>query len=543
MVSTNLNPNAMKKHVALFCLVCLTQIACSQNYTICLGSCVGIQSTPPSTNNILYTSPTVSISPNASGIFVVCPSVSTTYTLKASATSTIQSVRQVIVMPNPTIFAAASLFTICTGQSTTLTANGAASYSWSNGATTNQIVVSPAGTTNYTVTGVDLNGCAGSAVLSINVNTISISAPPITICTGQPGTLTASGATSYFWSNGMTTNSIVESPSVTTNYTVTGGNAQGCYQSITTQIAVSSSPAITVNSAAICPGNSATLVANGINTYTWSNGTNSSSIIVSPASNTLYTISGGLAGCPGTASASAPVLVNPNPTLSIAGNSSVCLGSSLSQTVSGALTYTWSNNANTAIISVTPSVTSIYSVTGTNSSGCTGSAFAGVAVVALPNLTITATPTVCAGSAATIAVSGASTYTWSSGATGAEMVVTPTIISNPVYSVTGLSSAGCSNTIQVTLHVSACLRLGSSESITADLILFPNPAKEACTIRCPDAEKFRLRITDITGALVLENSSCLNDHPINIQFLKAGTYFVFIQNEHQAFTRKLIVEE
>ncbi len=62
--------------------------------------------------------------------------------------------------------------TICSGQTATLTANGAVSYSWSAGVTstgTNTATVSPATNSSYTVTGTT-NGCSATAVASIAVN-------------------------------------------------------------------------------------------------------------------------------------------------------------------------------------------------------------------------------------------------------------------------------------------------------------------------------------------------------------------------------------
>ena len=49
-----------------------------------------------------------------------------------------------------------------------------------------------------------------------------------TICPGQNGTLTATGATSYSWSTGATGNSININPTVNTTYTVIGTVAPSC---------------------------------------------------------------------------------------------------------------------------------------------------------------------------------------------------------------------------------------------------------------------------------------------------------------------------
>jgi gliding motility-associated-like protein len=115
---------------------------------------------------------------------------------------------------------------ICSSQSTTLTALGATSYSWSSGATTNSIIVSPTTTTTYTVLSIS-NTCTNLAVWSLSViptPTITVTAKPTTICLGSNSTITAVGATNYLWSNGQTTNSIIVTPTTIGTYSVIGSN-------------------------------------------------------------------------------------------------------------------------------------------------------------------------------------------------------------------------------------------------------------------------------------------------------------------------------
>ncbi|MEO7088819.1 MAG: hypothetical protein ABIZ51_08520, partial [Bacteroidia bacterium] len=95
---------------------------------------------------------------------------------------------------------------ICVGTSGTLTASGSTTYSWSTGATTNSITVSPATTTSYTVTGTS-SGCTATATVTLVVSpppTITVNSP--TICVGTNVILTPGGAVTYSWSTGATTN-------------------------------------------------------------------------------------------------------------------------------------------------------------------------------------------------------------------------------------------------------------------------------------------------------------------------------------------------
>ncbi len=77
----------------------------------------------------------------------------------------------VLVSALPDVQAGSSSSLICTGETATLTANGAATYAWSTGASTPSLVVSPGSTTSYTVTGTSANGCVNTAVVAQQVST------------------------------------------------------------------------------------------------------------------------------------------------------------------------------------------------------------------------------------------------------------------------------------------------------------------------------------------------------------------------------------
>lgn len=126
-------------------------------------------------------------------------------------------------------------------------------------------------------------------------------------------------------------------------------------------------PFISVNSGSICSGNSFTITPSGANTYTVQGG----NAVVSPTANTTYTVIGtGSNGCPSNV-VSSTVTVNSNPTVSAVSNTSVvCVGQTASLTASGATTYSWSNSATTPVVAVSPTITTTYTVTGTNALGC-----------------------------------------------------------------------------------------------------------------------------------------------------------------------------
>lgn len=79
------------------------------------------------------------------------------------------------VNPQPAVSAVSSASNfICVGQSATLTANGATSYTWNPGGTGSLLIISPTVSTNYTVIGTGANGCNNTAVVSQSVSACTI---------------------------------------------------------------------------------------------------------------------------------------------------------------------------------------------------------------------------------------------------------------------------------------------------------------------------------------------------------------------------------
>lgn len=246
-----------------------------------------------STNAITYTWQPMNLSTSS---VVVTPTASTVYTLAVSGTSCVASNSvNLIVNVNPTISISGPT-AACSGVVQTYSASGANSYTWSNGATTTSVVITPSATTIYSVIGTSTANCSNSSTFALNVNptpTITIAGTQ-TICAGASSTLTGSGASTYTWNTGANNNPIIFSPTTTTTYTLSGAASNSCIGTRTITVNVNSLPTISVtsNSSLVCVGNSATLTATGANTYTWTGNQNGSSIVVSPTITTTYTLIG-----------------------------------------------------------------------------------------------------------------------------------------------------------------------------------------------------------------------------------------------------------
>ncbi len=398
----------------------------------------------------------------SSAAITVSPTSPTTYSVTVTDANTCTGSASRLVNVNPAATASISPLsvTICAGSSTTLTANGGTSYVWNDNSTNATLTVSPTGNTAYSVTVTDANTCTGSATRTVFVTsgiTASISPSTVTICSGTSTTLTASGGTSYVWNDNSTNAALTVSPNTQTTYTVTVSDAGGCSATAARTVNVNQSPVASVSpsSQSICSGTSATLTAGGSGNYSWSNSSSNPSITVSPTGNATYTLTV-TDGNNCTATASGTVNVNAPPTAGILpATSSICNGASATLTASGGTSYLWNDNSTNAVLTVSPTTNTTYSVTVTDANQCSASASRTVSVTTVTS-TITANgpTTFCTGGSVTLdAGAGFDTYSWSSGATTQTIVASTS--GNYTCSVTLNGCNGTSNTVAVTQTTSS----------------------------------------------------------------------------------------
>jgi gliding motility-associated-like protein len=374
-----------------------------------------------------------------------------TYTATGTSTAGCVNTDQVVVTVNPLPIVGAGIDqAVCAGTAVTLNGSGASTYTWNN-SVTNGVAFTPIATNTYTVTGTDVNGCVNTDQVLVTVNPIPTvgAGPDQAICIGASVTLTASGAATYTWDNGVT-NGTLFAPITTTTYTVTGTTAAGCTS--TDQVVVTVNPLPVVNAGAdqtICIGASVALNGAGASTYTWTNGV-TNGVIFTPAVGTLtYTVTGtSAAGCISTDQVD--VIVNPLPVVAAGPDQIVCAGTAVTLSGSGASTYTW-NNGITDGIAFTPLATATYTVTGTSTAGCVNTDQVIVTVNPIPVVFAGNDVTICANQTVTLTGSGAATYAWDNGITNGIAFTPPA--GTTTYTVTGTTAAGCINTDQVVVTV------------------------------------------------------------------------------------------
>jgi gliding motility-associated-like protein len=299
------------------------------------------------------------------------------------------------VTVNPAVVVSINTSSICFGETSIITANGANNYIWQTGITPtgiNTASASPNTTTSYTVIGTS-GICSGAATFTVDVAPqILLNVNNATICNGGTALLTASGASSYVWSTGANAtgvNAANASPNTSTNYTVIG-TVGTCSASAIANVLVNTLPSISVTSTSVCSGQSATLTATGAVDFIWSNGSTQNSITVNPSSTTLFTVQGNSFGCLSNI-ATASVTVTTGVTIT-ASSATICAGEIAMVYATGASSYSW-NSTNTNIsgdtIYVSPQTSINYTVTG-SSSGCSGTSISVITVNPTPNASFTA---------------------------------------------------------------------------------------------------------------------------------------------------------
>ena len=453
--------------------------------SVCIGQ--GVNFTDNSTGgptSWLWTFP--SGSPGAAitqNVSTVIWNTAGTYTVTLQATngsgsSTATTV--ITVNPNPTVTVTSSQQTICAGNNTTLTASGASTYSWQPGSLPGSpVIVTPAATTTYTVTGTSAAGCQDTAQYTVYVNscpgpvaifsasdsticigqlinftdlstgvptswawtfpsgspgsassqnvtgvswavagtytvtltatngfgsnsstmiitvvpfpTVTASANPATICTGQQSTLTGSGAVTYNWTPGpLSGNPVNVTPATTTTYTVVGTDAQGCTG--TGQVVVTVTPCVVptadfvANDTTICVGdciNFTDLSTNGPNAWAWTfSGAATPTSAAQNPTNICYNSPGTFAvtliatnsNGSGSITKTGYITVNPPPAANAGADVTICSGQQTVLNASGGVGYLWQpGNQPTQSYTVTPAATTTYTILVTDAIGCTAS--------------------------------------------------------------------------------------------------------------------------------------------------------------------------
>jgi hypothetical protein len=251
--------------------------------------------------------------------------------------------------------------------------------------------------------------------------------------------------------------------------------------------------------------------------------------VASPTTTTNYSVTiTNVLGC--STQTNITLSVTPAPTITVTGPTVACSGATVNLTASGASSYTWNTGANTTSISVSPTVNTTYTASGTGTTGCVGITTLNVIAGTNPTINITGSSTVCSANSTTLTANGASTYTWNTGATTASLVASPTV--NTTYTATGTSSVGCNGMAMVTVTVNAIPvvnLVASSTTVCANgntITLFGSPAGGAYSGSNVTGSSFTPGATagSFTPVYTFTNTQgCSNTASVNINVLACAS--------------------
>ena len=502
-VTVNLRPNASAGP---------SKGICEGESTLIGGSPTASGGTPPYT---YAWSPTSGLNDPALANPTAAPNATTNYTVTVtdSNSCTRTAVTTVTIHPLPVADAGSNSDT-CTGSPVIIggspTASGGTGpyiYEWSpsmglSNASEANPLATPTNTTSYTVTVTDATGCVSTSSTTITLHPLpdADGGSDREICSGSAviigGSPTASGGIgpyTYTWSPATGLNSATianpsASPAISTTYTVTVTDANGCASSAQTSVTINALPQLSAGqNSGICPGGS--VVIGGVPTatggtfpytYSWSpstglNNPTAANPIASPAATTTYqVIVTDAAGCTG--SSSVIVTVYPMPSAHAGSPAPVCLGDSAILGGSPAATggtspyqYQWSPTTGLELPlgsnpKAAPGTTTVYTLTVTDNKGCVASASATVVVNQLPVANAGTGVAYCLGGSATIGGtptasggSGPYTYLWGPGTgLGSTSIANPTAspLATTSYAVTVTDANGCTSSTSaiVTVH-------------------------------------------------------------------------------------------
>jgi PKD repeat protein len=376
---------------------------------------------------------------------------------------------------------------ICFGDTAIIYATGATNYVW----TGNQIIGNinndtifaiPTSTSTYTVASTNNFNCTTTLTTSVSVNPIPIvqvSPSAInTICFGNNITLQASGANTYSWSpsaslsttTGITT---IASPTINTIYILKGTSILNCSDTVQFIINVNgnqSTNGIAINDT-ICAGDTTLLIATGSSSYSWSPPftlyqISTDSVLAFPTTTTNYLLTGApLSGCPDTATVR--VYVHPNSNFTITHSNPIICKNQNSDTIniSGGSNYSWQlpttnlQILTTTNVIATPTITTTYTLNGTNNLGCTIASQIIVYVDTVPQPKFSHPAVTCTGTGVSFinqTISSAN-FKWYFGDGDTSILLSPihiyTTAGKYTIKLIAKNNAGCSDSIFDTINI------------------------------------------------------------------------------------------
>ncbi|MBX3164007.1 MAG: T9SS type A sorting domain-containing protein [Bacteroidetes bacterium] len=526
----------------------------SANYSICNGqtTIISVQGASSYTWSNALTTSSIVVTPTTSATYSVIGSV-------APNCADTASINISVFAPTVNISTGSSSL-VCSGTEVTVSATGATSYSWNTGETANSFTLlaqfsSSNAITQHTYDVVGINPCgtfSQTTVLNIAPNpSINVGVSNSVICQGNSVTLLANGATTYTWNNGISSGTISGNtnlfPTSSGSYNIAGSNSYACVSDTSTvYIEVKPSPTLSFNIPVVCAGKTTTITASGADSYLWNTSNTTSQLVVPSAqSGQTFAVTGySINGCHSTNIAS--IAVNPLPVLHISSSSSsICAGSQVTLTTSGANSYTWNTGAQAPSIVVSPTSAVQYYVSTTSQNGCIGNSYSSMSVAPLPVLNVSSNYTICSPQILTLTVSGAYNYYWQWGtnayATSTAIIVKPNTTTQ--YSVSGTDEFGCKSAKIVSVTISCVgveeLNAETDNYPSLQLRVYPNPANSMLNVECEMLNgEMDFQIITVLGEVIKHSIVTTKHSQIDVSGLENGIYFIKVGNASRKFVKE-----
>ena len=462
----------------------LTILVSPSSASVCPGDSTQLEASGATTYSW---SPGTGLSSVTDSIVTVTPPTTETYTVtgfnsagcSGSATVTVSIASSAIITvtpPNPVL---------CPNTSVVLTAHGAGNYTWTPGtglsATTGaSVTANPTTTTTYTVNG-SVGTCTGvgSVVVTVVPNpVITVTPNSPSICPGASVSLSASGASTYSWSPGTglsatTGANVLANPLTSQTYTVSGTDANGCTSDTIVTVNVAPFTVTVTKTDENCGQSNGTATAIPSQPcssgwiYLWNTTPPQTTVTATHLSSVfVYTVTISCGAC--TASASITINNLAGPSVAIDSSTNTICGyadgdaTALANGISPPFSYDWSNGqTGTNLLNV---IAGTYSVTVTDSVGCTATSSITITNTPAPTATTSSINDICnkGDGSATVNASGGLgnyTYLWSNG------VTTPTDTGLVQGSYTVIVSDGeCTTSVSVNVGETPGPAAGFSEN-------------------------------------------------------------------------------
>ena len=480
----------------------LPTIGITGNNTICFGESTIL--TPTGGDSYLWSPGGETSSP-----LTVFPTSDTSYSVigtDANGCSNNSAPFTVTVNSLPTIGVTGNLI-ICEGQTTRLTASGALRYDWGSGFTNVAALdVTPSASTNYTVIGEDSNNCLASASVQVEVSPVPTASVTSngSVCSGSDAqfifsgtpdavvtyklnsgadtdiTLNSSGTFSLPISNALADQTVLLVKVANTNC----DNLISTTETLTVE-PIPSAPTI-ISPVTYCQGDiTSALSATGTDLKWYLASTSGSPLSQAPLPDSTnpgsfsYYVSQTINGCE-SLRVEVQVEVNVVPVISITGDDTICTGDSTTLTAAGAVSYVWSPGGHTGPTpTFSPTSTTMYTVTGTDVSGCSEDAIITINVDPTPTASLSGPASICSGEDALFTVTGSPNatvvYSINSGANqtvvlnggGLATITEVNPLADPEMSLISVNNSDC------------------SASLTDSVTITVNPNAPAPTVTSP----------------------------------------------------------